>query len=68
MFTKTIAAMAVAVFVGTTVAAVAQGWQGDNGYGASCQDRYGLGYYARLPDGSFGCVPYYGYPRTNAGH
>lgn len=44
MFAKSIAAMALAVFVSTTVAVVAQGWQGDNGYSASCQDRYGLGY------------------------
>ena len=41
MFVKTIAAMALAVFLGTTAAAVAQGWQGDNGL---YQDRYGLGY------------------------
>jgi hypothetical protein len=40
MFTKSIAAMVLAVFLGTTAAAVAQGWQGDNGY----TDRYGLGY------------------------
>jgi hypothetical protein len=40
MFTKTIAATVLAVFLGTTAAAVAQGWQGDNGY----TDRYGLGY------------------------
>jgi hypothetical protein len=32
MSTKTIAAMVLAVFLGTTAAAVAQGWQGDNGY------------------------------------
>jgi hypothetical protein len=30
--TKTIAAMALALFLGTTVAAVAQGWQGSNGF------------------------------------
>ena len=41
MFTKTIAAMALAVFLGTTAAAVAQPWQGDNGF---YQYRYGLGY------------------------
>jgi len=41
MFTKTIAATALAVFLGTTAAAVAQGWQGDRGL---YQDRYGLGY------------------------
>ena len=41
MFVKTIAAMALAVFLGTTAGAVAQGWQGDNGL---YQDRYGLGY------------------------
>jgi len=41
MFSKTIAAMAVAVFLGTTAAAVAQGWRGDNGF---YQDRFGLGY------------------------
>jgi hypothetical protein len=41
MFTKTIAAMALALFLGTTAAAGAQGWQGDNGF---YQDRYGLGY------------------------
>jgi hypothetical protein len=40
MSTKTIAAMVLAVFLGTTAAAVAQGWQGDNGYA----DQYGLGY------------------------
>jgi hypothetical protein len=38
MFCKTIAAMALAVFLGTTAAAVAQGWQGSNGY---YQDRFG---------------------------
>ena len=41
MFSKTIAAMALAVFLGTAAAAVAQGWQGDNGF---YQDRYSLGY------------------------
>ena len=41
MFSKTIAAMALAVFLGTTAAAVAQGWRGDNGM---YQYRYGLGY------------------------
>jgi hypothetical protein len=41
MFSKTIAAMALAVFLGTTAAAVAQGWRGDNGL---YQDRYGFGY------------------------
>jgi hypothetical protein len=32
MSTKTIAAVALALFLGTTAAAVAQGWQGSNGY------------------------------------
>jgi hypothetical protein len=32
MFSKTIAAMALAVFLGTTAAAVGQPWQGDNGF------------------------------------
>ena len=41
MFTKTIAAMALAVFLGSTAVAVAQGWQDSNGL---YQDRYGLGY------------------------
>jgi hypothetical protein len=41
MFIKTIAGMALAVFLGTTAAAVAQSWQGNNGI---YQDRYGLGY------------------------
>jgi hypothetical protein len=41
MFSKTVAAMALAVFLGTTAAAVAQGWQGSNGL---YQDRYGVGY------------------------
>ena len=41
MFSKTIAAMALAVFLGTTAAAVAQGWQGDNGL---YQYRFGLAY------------------------
>jgi hypothetical protein len=41
MFIKTIAAMALAVLLGTTAAAVAQGWQGSNSF---YQDRYGLGY------------------------
>ena len=34
MFIKTIAGMALAVFLGTTAAAVAQSWQGNNGSGA----------------------------------
>ena len=37
MLIKTIAALTLAVFLGTTAAAVAQGWQGSNGY-------YGYGY------------------------
>jgi hypothetical protein len=41
MFTKTIAAMAVTVLLGTAAAAVAQSAQGDNGL---YKDRYGLGY------------------------
>jgi hypothetical protein len=41
MFSKTIAATALALFLATTAAAVAQGWQGDNGF---YQDRFGLGY------------------------
>ena len=41
MFSKTIAAITLALFLGTTAAAVAQGWQGTNGYSA---DQYGLGY------------------------
>ena len=32
MLIKTIAAMTLAVLLGTTAAAVAQGWQGNNGY------------------------------------
>jgi hypothetical protein len=40
MFSKTIAAVTLAVFLGTTAAAVAQGWQGN--YGNA--DRYGSGY------------------------
>lgn len=40
MLTKTIAAMTLAVLLGTTAAAMAQGWQGDNGYSY----RYGEGY------------------------
>jgi hypothetical protein len=32
MLIKTIAAMTLAVLLGTTAAAVAQGWQGSNGY------------------------------------
>jgi hypothetical protein len=36
-----IATMALAVFLGTTAAAVAQDWRGDNGL---YKDRYGLGY------------------------
>jgi hypothetical protein len=43
MSTKTIAAMALALFLGTTAAAVAQGWQGSNGNNPY-SDRYGLGY------------------------
>jgi hypothetical protein len=41
MFSKTIAAMALAVFLGTTAAAIAQGWQGGYGF---YQDHFGLGY------------------------
>ncbi|HML12135.1 MAG TPA: hypothetical protein VK456_02440 [Xanthobacteraceae bacterium] len=42
MSSKTIAATALAIFLATTAAAVAQGWQGgDQGF---YQDRYGLGY------------------------
>jgi hypothetical protein len=41
MFSKTIAAMTLAVFLGTTAAAVAQGWQGDNGF---YPNRFNLGY------------------------
>jgi hypothetical protein len=43
MSTKTIAAMTLAVFLGTTAAAVAQGWQGSNG-NTPYVDQYGLGY------------------------
>jgi hypothetical protein len=43
MFSKTIAAMTLAVVLGTTAAAVAQEWQGGNGY-SPYTDRYGLGY------------------------
>ena len=43
MFSKTIAAVALAVLLGTTAAAIAQGWQGSNGYDGYT-DRYGLGY------------------------
>ena len=43
MSTKTIAAMALALFLGTTAAAVAQGWQGSNGLNGY-SDHYGLGY------------------------
>jgi hypothetical protein len=43
MSTKTIAAMALALVLGTTAAAVAQGWQGSNG-SAGYTDQYGLGY------------------------
>jgi hypothetical protein len=43
MSSKTIAAMALALFLGTTAAAVAQGWQGSNGNNPYA-DRYGLGY------------------------
>jgi hypothetical protein len=32
MLIKTIASMTLAVLLGTTAAAVAQGWQGSNGY------------------------------------
>jgi hypothetical protein len=41
MFSKTIAAVAPAVLLSTTVAAVAQGWRG--GYGHRAYD-YGFGY------------------------
>lgn len=41
MMTKTLAATVLAVFLATTAAAVAQSWQGSNGYYA---DRYGVGY------------------------
>jgi len=41
MFTKTIAAMAIAVFLGTTAAAVAEPWQGDNGF---YRGSYSFGY------------------------
>jgi hypothetical protein len=41
MFSKTIAAMALAVFLGTTAAAVARSWQGYNDFN---QVRYGEGY------------------------
>jgi hypothetical protein len=41
MSRKTITATALAIFLASTAAAMAQGWQGDNGY---YQDRYGLGY------------------------
>jgi hypothetical protein len=43
MFSKTIAAAVLAVFLGSTATAVAQGWQGSNGY-SPYTDRYGLGY------------------------
>ena len=42
MSVKTLAVMALAVFLGTTAAAVAQPWQGNND--GFYQDRYGLGY------------------------
>jgi len=41
MTSKTIAATALAIFLATTAAAVAQGYQGNNGL---YQDRFGLGY------------------------
>jgi hypothetical protein len=41
MLIKTVAAMALAVFLGTTASAVAQGWRGDNWL---YKDHYGLGY------------------------
>ena len=41
MMTKILAATVLAVFLGTTAAAVAQGWQASNGYYG---DRFGLGY------------------------
>jgi hypothetical protein len=41
MFSKTIAATALAIFLASTAGVLAQGWQGDNGY---YQDRYGAGY------------------------
>jgi hypothetical protein len=41
MISKTIAATALAIFLASTAAALAQGWQGSNGF---YQDRYGLGY------------------------
>ena len=40
-FTKTVAAMALAVFLGSTAVAVAQGWQGSN---SIYEYRYGLSY------------------------
>jgi hypothetical protein len=43
MSTKTIAAMALALFLGTAAATVAQGWQGSNGFNGY-SDQYGLGY------------------------
>jgi len=41
MTSKTIAATALAIFLASTMGAMAQGWQGANGF---YQDRYGLGY------------------------
>jgi hypothetical protein len=41
MFSKTIAATALAIFLASTAGALAQGWQGDNGL---YQYRYGAGY------------------------
>ncbi len=41
MFTKTIAATTLGFFLVSTVGAMAQGWQGSNGYN---QDRHGSGY------------------------
>jgi hypothetical protein len=43
MFSETIAAVALAVFLGTAAAAGAQEWQGSNGY-SPYTDPYGLGY------------------------
>ena len=40
MFSKTTTVVALAIFLATTAAAVAQGWQGGNGYYAG----YGYGY------------------------
>jgi hypothetical protein len=41
MFSKTIAATALAIFLASTAGAFAQGWQGDNGF---YQFRYGAPY------------------------